>query len=73
VSDPRPPEYCDLVDELEELKAQLAATHAAIRALPRYRVDSMFPGVAVLDTANGTLVKFDALARLLGDPAQEHP
>jgi len=48
--------------------AQLAATHAAIRALPRYELfDKGFadtPRVVVLDKD---------LARLLGDPAQEQP
>jgi hypothetical protein len=53
-----------LEQEIERLKAQLAATHAAIRALPRYR--------AALKVGDDfefcrDAVRFDDLLRLLGE------
>jgi len=55
----------------EKAEAQTAATHAAIRALPRYK----WTFTAWDDGAETEVeyVRFDSLARLLGDPAQEQP
>jgi hypothetical protein len=65
-----------LVAYVEAIRvAQLAATHAAIRALQRYspewspawREEHMEP------YKDGAWVLWSDLARLLGDPAQEQP
>jgi len=68
------------------LQAQLAATHAAIRALPYYSMAPSFVVVRKVNALNcstgviedgesGHWVKYEdletALARLLGDPAQQ--
>jgi hypothetical protein len=48
--------------------AQLAATHAAIRALPRYRISGRYGGELIKrEHPSGDWVEADALARLLGD------
>jgi len=63
------------IRDIGTLRAQLAATHAAIRALPRYEFNYdwdggwMKPDDAV--TGEDAYVRWDDLARLLGDPAQQ--
>jgi hypothetical protein len=55
-------DICNLALKAE---GQLAATHAAIRALPRYRASCIYAGTLVEDEA-GDCVKWSALVRLLG-------
>jgi len=55
-----------------EAEAQMAATHAAIRALPRYSLNRLDPSMmGRTPSEHGEWVEFEALARLLGDPAQQ--
>jgi len=63
--------------ELDHVKAQLAATHAAIRALPRHSACDITDRFQRWVCGDDDYVLAEdlnaALARLLGDPAQEQP
>jgi len=58
----RKPSYDELYTSFGAMQNELMAMRAAIRALPRYQIYS---------SGEGTFVNWSALARLLGDPAQE--
>jgi hypothetical protein len=64
------------IERCDRAESALRATHAAIRALPRYDLVEYggYYRDHQMDRADdGEWVKFEALARLLGDPAQEQP
>jgi hypothetical protein len=63
--------FCD--DCWTEATAKLAATHAAIRALPRHSACDITDRFQRWVGGNDEYVRWEGLARLLGDPAQEHP